>query len=51
MQADLAVKRAQIADRVRGILTPDQQAKLKEIKAQRDAKSDDERLNRQDSGT
>ncbi|MFL6527967.1 MAG: Spy/CpxP family protein refolding chaperone [Chthoniobacterales bacterium] len=51
VQADLAVKRAQIADRVRGVLTPEQQAKLKEIKAQRDAKSDDERLNRQDSGT
>src|SRR3954454_12479294 len=51
VQADLAVKRAQIADRVRGVLTPEQQAKLKEIKAQCDVKSDGERLNRQDSGT
>ena len=49
LQADLAVQRARIGDRVRAVLTPEQQAKLKEMQAQRDAKID-ERLNRQNNG-
>ena len=50
VHADLAVQRAHMADRVRAVLTPEQQAKLKEIQAQRDAKMD-ERLNRHNNGT
>lgn len=50
VQADLAVKRAYIADRIRAILTPEQQTKLKELQTQRDARID-ERLNRNDNGT
>jgi protein CpxP len=49
VQADLAVQRAQVASRVRAVLTPEQQAKLKEMQAQRDTKID-ERLNRQNNG-
>ena len=50
VQADLAVQRARIADKVRAVLTPDQVSKLKELQAQRDARVD-ERLNRQNNGT
>jgi protein CpxP len=50
VQADIAVKRAYIADRIRAILTPEQQAKLKDLQAQRDARID-ERLNRQNNGS
>jgi Spy/CpxP family protein refolding chaperone len=49
LQADLAVKRAYISERVRSVLTPEQAAKLKELAAQRDAKID-ERMNRRQNG-
>lgn len=48
VQADLAVQRARIAERVRAVLTPDQLAKLKDLQAKRDARID-ERLNRQNN--
>ncbi|MFL6584576.1 MAG: Spy/CpxP family protein refolding chaperone [Chthoniobacterales bacterium] len=38
IQADLAVQRAHVADRVNALLTPDQVAKLKELRAERDTR-------------
>lgn len=37
IQADLAVQRAQMGDRIRAVLTPDQVGKLKDLRAQRQA--------------
>lgn len=38
VQADLAVQRAHLAERVRSVLTPEQQQKWQQLRAQRDAK-------------
>lgn len=40
VQADLAVRRAHVSDKVRAVLTPEQAAKLKEMSAKHDAKVD-----------
>lgn len=50
VQADLAVRRAYVGDKIRALLTPEQVAKLRQMQAQRDARID-ERLNRQNNGT
>ncbi len=47
IEADVAVKRAYISERVQSILTPEQIAKLKEMAAKFDAKVD-EQMNRAD---
>lgn len=53
IQADLAVKRAFIAERVQAVLTPDQVAKLKEMAAKFDSKVDQwmQRADQKSGGT
>ncbi|HEY3309941.1 MAG TPA: Spy/CpxP family protein refolding chaperone [Desulfuromonadaceae bacterium] len=41
IQADLAVHRAHVAQEIRGVLTPEQVVKAKEIQAQRDKKMEE----------